>query len=306
MSMQVRDSGTWHLGNHDVARMGYGAMQLQHAVRNKSEATAVLRRAIELGVNHIDTAAFYGDGFVNEVISEVLRDTADVVIATKIGADPNPAGPVPIRPAQRPEQLRDSVEANLVGLGVEQLAIVNLRRLDVAPTLRAEGDQIVDIDDQLATMIALRDEGKIGAIGLSAISLDGLQRAIPAGIACVQNAYSLLSRQYENILNVCVQHGVAWVPFFPLGGAYLPEWPKVAEHPKVISIAERMGITASQVGLAWLLAHKPNILPIPGTANALHLQENIASASVAFDEKTLAELNSISLPTPQSTRGEDE
>jgi len=286
--------------------MGYGAMQLQHAIGKKSKATAVLRRAVELGVNHIDTAAFYGDGFVNEVIGEVLREAPHLVIATKIGADPNPAGKIPIKPAQRPEQLRASVEANLVSLGVEQLSIVNLRRLDVAPTLRAEGDQIVHIDDQLATMIALRDEGKIGAIGLSAIDLDRLERAIPAGIACVQNAYSLLSRRHEDMLNICVQHDIACVPFFPLGGAYFPEWPKVAEHPRVISIAERTGITASQVGLAWLFTHKPNILLIPGTANALHLQQNIASASVAFDDDTLAELNSLSPPAPQGTLGEDE
>ena len=304
MSKQVRPPATWRLGPQYVARMGYGAMQLQHAVGKRSDATAVLRRAVELGVNHIDTAAFYGDGFVNQIVAEVLREGPDLVVATKVGADPNPTGPVPIRPAQRPEQLRASVEANLVGLGVERLSIVNLRRLDVAPTLRAEGDQIVDIDDQLATMIALRDEGKIGGIGLSATDLGRLERAIPAGIACVQNAYSLLSRRHEDMLDLCVQHGIAWAPFFPLGGVYFPEWPKVAEHPTVIGVAERMGITASQVGLAWLLTHERNILLIPGTASVSHLEENIASASVTFDEDALAELNAIAPPAKHSTPAE--
>lgn len=297
MSLQksnpAAQAGTWPLGTHDAARVGYGAMQLQRLAGNRAEAIKVLRTAIELGVNHIDTAEFYGAGFVNDVLGNVWREVPDLIVATKVGADPNPGGPIPIRPAQRPEQLRASVEANLVSLGAEQLPLVNLRRLDVRPTLPVEGDQIVDIDDQLAVMIALRDEGKIGAIGVSAIDFARLKRSLPAGISCVQNAYSLVSREYENMLDLCVEHGVAWVPFFPLGGAYFPDWPKVTEQPTVVEVAAQLAVTPSQVGLAWLLAHKPNILLIPGTASSHHLEENIAAASVAFDESTLAELDRI-------------
>jgi pyridoxine 4-dehydrogenase len=283
--------GTYFLGAHKVGRVGFGAMQLTRYADTPAEAFALLRRAIDLGVNHIDTAQFYGAGFVNEIIAEVLREAPQTVVGTKVGADPNPGGKIPIRPAQRPEQLRASVEDNLRSPGVDQLAVVNLRRLDVGPGLIAEGDQVVDLDDQLAMMIAMRDEGKIGAFGLSAIDLHGLKHAIPVGIVCVQNAYNLVSRQYEDMLDLCADQKIAWVPFFPLGGAHFPEWPRITDQPKVIEVAVRMGVKPSQLGLAWLLAHKPNILLIPGTANLLHLEENIASASISFDKDVLAELN---------------
>jgi aryl-alcohol dehydrogenase-like predicted oxidoreductase len=272
--------------------MGYGAMQLRRDMGTRLEVIAVLRRAIDLGVNHIDTAQFYADGFVNGVIGEVLREARHIVVATKVGADPNPGGKIPLIAAQRPEQLRASVEDNLRSMGVDQLAVVNLRRLDVRPGIAAEGDQIVDIDDQLAVMIAMRDEGKIGAIGLSGVNLDGLKRAIPVGVACVQNAYSLVSRQFEEMLELCVDQGIAWVPFFPLGGSF-PGWPKVNDQPKVIEVATRIAVTPSQLGLAWLLARKPNILLIPGTASLAHLEENIASASITLDQDALAELDAI-------------
>ncbi len=284
-------AGTLRLGARDVVRVGFGAMQLVRCTETPAHAVAVLQRAIRLGVNHVDTAQFYGDGFVNRIICEALRESPDVVIATKIGADPNPGGKIPIRPAQRPEQLRASVEDNLRTLGVDHLDVVNLRRLDVGPGLKAEADQVVDLDDQLSVMIALRDAGTIGAIGLSGVDLDGLKRAIPAEIVCVQNAYSMISRQYEDMLDSCVDHKIAWVPFFPLGGAHFPEWPKVTDQPKVIQIAERLGVTSSQLGLAWLLAHKPNILLIPGTASLGHLEENIASASISLDSDVLADLD---------------
>jgi pyridoxine 4-dehydrogenase len=290
-SISAARAGTYYLGTHEVARVGFGAMQLQRYADTPAEALALLRRAIRLGVNHLDTAQFYGDGLVNKIIGEVLREAPQIVVATKVGADPNPGGKIPIRPAQRPEQLRASVEENLRSLGVDQLAVVNLRRLDVAPGLTAEGDQLVDLDEQLASMIAMRDEGKIGAIGLSAVDINRLKRAIPAGIVCVQNAYNLVSRQDEDMLDICVEQEIAWVPFFPLGGAYFPEWPKVTDQPKVVEIAARMGVKTSQLGLAWLLAHKPNILLIPGTASVSHLEENIASASISLDEDVLAELD---------------
>ena len=284
--------GTYPLGRQEVARIGYGALQLRTLESDPSKAEALLRRVLEFGVDHIDTAEFYGNGFANRMIRKVLPGENGVVVATKVGADPDLAGKIPVKLAQRPEQLRASVEANLVSLGTERIPLVNLRRADVGPGLKAQGDQIVDIDDQMAEMIAMRSEGKIGSIGLSAVSLGSLERVLPAGIACVQNAYSLVSRETEDMLSVCLEHGVAWVPFFPLGGA-APGWPKVTEQPKVNGIAKQLGITPSQLGLAWLLHHRPNILLIPGTADTAHLEENLAAGSVVLGEDVMAELNSL-------------
>jgi pyridoxine 4-dehydrogenase len=275
-----------------VFRVGYGAMQLERLHDRRSEAVALLRRAVERGVDHVDTAEFYGSGFVNDVIRETLRPEDDVLVVTKVGADPNPSGRPQLRVAQRPEQLRASVEGNLRSLGVDRLPVVNLRRLDTGPGLRPEGDQVVDIDDQLAVMTALRDEGKIGAIGLSSVTLDGLRRALPAGIVCVQNAYSFASRDDEDMLQLCVAEGIAWVPFFPLGGSF-PGLPKVTEEPAARAVAESLGVTPSQVGLAWLLHHAPNVLLIPGTADAIHLEANMAASGITFDDATLATLDAI-------------
>ena len=226
------------------------------------------------------------------MIREALRPGNGVVVVSKVGADPNPQGKMPVKLAQRPEQLRASVEDNLVSLGLDQIPLVNLRRPDVGPGVVAEGDQIVDIDDQMAVMIAMRDEGKIASIGLSAVNLDGLRRAGLADIACVQNAYSLVSREFEDMVVFCVTNGIAWVPFFPLGGA-APGWPKVTDQPKVIDIASRMNVTPSQVGLAWLLRHTPNTLLIPGTANLEHLEQNMAVATIALDDAAMADLDAI-------------
>ncbi|MFE2508327.1 aldo/keto reductase [Streptomyces naganishii] len=275
-----------------VFRIGYGALQLERLHDRREEAVALLRRAVELGVDHVDTAEFYGFGFANDVIREALRPEDDVLVVTKVGADPDPGGRMPLRLAQRPEQLRASVEDNLRSLGVDRLAVVNLRCLDTGPGLRPEGDQIVDLDDQLAVMTALRDEGKIGAIGLSSITLEGLRRALPAGVACVQNAYSLVSRDDEDTLRLCTAEGIAWVPFFPLGGAF-PGLPKATDEPAVHAVAESLGVTPSQVGLAWLLHHAPNVLLIPGTADTAHLEANIAVSEIVLDAATLATLDAV-------------
>lgn len=273
-----------------MARIGYGAAQLPRLHDRRDEAVALLRHAVELGVNHVDTAEFYG--FANAVIRQALRPEDDVLVVTKVGADPNPGGPVPLRIAQHPEQLRASVENNLRSLDVDQLPVVNLRRLDTGPGLRPEGDQVVDLDDQLAVMTALRDEGKIGAIGLSSVTLDGLRRALPAGIVCVQNAYSLVSRDDEDMLRLCTAEGIAWVPFFPLGGAF-PGLPKVTDEPAVHAVAETLGVTPSQVGLAWLLHHAPNVLLIPGTVDPAHLGANMAVGGITFDAATIAALDAV-------------
>lgn len=141
-------------------------------------------------------------------------------------------------------------------------------------------------------MTALRDEGKIGAIGLSSVTVGVLRRALPAGIACVQNAYSLVSRDDEDILKLCVAEGIAWVPFFPLGGAF-PGLPKATDEPAVHAVAESLGVTPSQVGLAWLLHHAPNVLLIPGTADPAHLEANIAVGAITLDAAHLATLDGI-------------
>lgn len=287
----ARAGGAGLLGTRTVSRIGYGAMQLERLRGDRGAAIALLRRAVELGVDHVDTAQFYGDGLVNGLIREALSAQDGVLVASKVGADPD-SGPIPLRLAQRPEELRASVEVNLRSLGVDQIAVVNLRRADIGPGLRAEGDQVVDIDDQLAMMTAMRDEGKIGAIGLSSVSMEGLRRALPAGIVCVQNAYSLVSRDDEDMLRLCVTEGIAWVPFFPLGSAF-PGMPKVTDDPVVQAAAQSLGATPSQVGLAWLLRHTPNTLLIPGTADIAHLETNVAAGSITIDNDTLAALDAV-------------
>lgn len=295
-----RAGGAGRIGGSTVSRIGYGAMQVGRLREDRKAAIALLRRAVELGVDHVDTAQFYGDGFVNEVIRDALRPEDGVVVVSKAGADPNPGGAVPLRPAQRPGELRASVEDNLRTLGLDRIPVVNLRRLDTRPGLRAEGDQVVALDDQLALMTALRDEGKIGAIGLSGVTLEGVRQALPAGIACVQNLYSLVSRGDEEMLRLCVEQRIAWIPFFPLGGAF-PAMPKVADAPAVIAAARSLGATPAQVGLAWLLHHAPNTLLIPGTADAGHLEANIAAGTLALDEATLAALDATESPSLDGT-----
>ena len=284
--------GTYFLGEKEVARIGYGALQLRKFESDPDKAEALLRRALDLGVDHIDTAEFYGNGFVNRMIRKVLADGDGVVVASKVGADPDTSGKIPVKLAQRPEQLRASVEQNLVSLGTERIPLVNLRRADMGPGLQAQGDQVVDIDDQMAEMIAMRKEGKIGSIGLSAVSRENVERVVSAGVACVQNAYSLVNRESEDLLAFCLDHQIAWVPFFPLGGA-MPGLPKVTDQPKAIEIARQLEITPSQLGLAWLLQHSPNVLLIPGTTDNGHLEENLAAGSVVLSEPLLSELNSL-------------
>jgi len=287
-----RAGGAGFLAGRTVSRIGYGAMQLERLHDDRDAAVRLLRRAVELGVDHIDTAEFYGHGYVNGVIREALRPEDGVLVVSKVGAAPDPDGPLPLRPAQRPEELRAGVEDNLESLGLEQIPVVNLRRLSTGPGLRAEGDQDVPLDDQLAVMTALRDEGKIGAIGLSSVGMDELRRALPAGIACVQNAYSLVARGDEAMLELCAAERIAWVPFFPLGGAF-PGMPSVTDEPAVEAAAQSLGATSSQVGLAWLLAHAPHVLLIPGTADLGHLEANVAAGDIALDDATLGALDSV-------------
>jgi len=287
--------GTARLAGRAVARVGFGAMQLAErpggtTPLSRDAALAVLRRAVERGVNHIDTAQFYGDGTANELIRTALAPyPGDLALVSKVGAE-HVAGK--LVPAQRPEQLRAGVEANLAALGTGQLAVVNLRRVDAPPGIIAAGDQLVDLDSQLAELVSLREEGKIGGIGLSNVSAGQLRQALPAGIACVQNGYSLLDRSAEPVLDVCRAHGVAWVPFFPLGSAF-PSVPKVTGHPAVIAAAAALDATPAQVGLAWLLARYSGTLLIPGTGSIQHLDENIEAGALRLPASTLAELDAL-------------
>ena len=295
MTDEPQPGGPGRLGTTTVARIGYGAMQLGEA-RSPGDAVAVLRRAVEIGVDHIDTASFYAGGEVNDHIRRALapyRD--DLVIVSKVGAAHVTGGPIPLRAAQKPAELRAAVEDDLRQLGLDCVPVVNLRRLDLGPGLAAEGDQIVDLDDQLAEMIALRDEGKIGAIGVSSVPLEVLRRALPAGIVCVQNAYSLLDRRHEDMLDFCTAEGIAWVPFFPLGSAF-SGFPDVADNTVVREVAGEIGATPAQVGLAWLLTHAPNTFLIPGTRSIAHLEENVGAAGVALTEEALARLDGVSTP----------
>jgi aryl-alcohol dehydrogenase-like predicted oxidoreductase len=280
--------GMTNLAGHPVARIGYGAMQLDRPDTDRAAAVAMLRRVAEAGIRHIDTAHFYGscNAFVRAALAPY---SDDLVLVSKVGADRNGGGLVP---AQQPAQLRAQVEANLDTLGTEQVPVVNLRRLDAPPGLIAAGEQKVDLDDQLAELAALRDAGKIGAIGLSNVSAEQLRQALPLGIACVQNSYSVLNRTDEPVLDLCREHGIAWVPFFPLGSAFANQ-AKVADDPTVVSVAAQMRATPAQVGLAWLLAHYENTLLIAGTANPEHLTENIAVGDLRLTAESVAALNRL-------------
>ncbi len=273
------------LAGRSVRRVGFGAMQLPGPgvfgpPKDKATALAVLRRAVEAGVNHIDTAQFYGPTVANELIREALHPyPEDLVLVTKVGAARNEAGHW--LPAQRPEELRAGVEENLATLGLDQVPVVNLRR-------HPEGD--VAFEDQLAAMVALRDEGLIGAIGLSNVSLDEYRAAQPiTEVACVQNSYNLADRAGQDLFDACQADGTPYVPFFPLGSAFVPDSP-VLNHPVVKEAASALGVTPAQVALAWLLHISPTVLLIPGTSSLVHLEENLAVADIELDQVTLDRL----------------
>ena len=288
-----RPGGNGELAGRLVGRVGFGAMQLPGPgvfgpPRDRATALAVLRRVVDLGINHIDTAQFYGPDVANELIHEALFPyPEDLVLVSKVGARRDEKGGW--APAQRPEELRDGVEANLSSLGVQQVGVV--LRLHSDPNEEGHGGE-VDFDSQLAEMVALRDEGKIGAIGLSNVSLDQLRHALPAGIACVQNAYSVLDRSSEPLLDICRERAIAWAPFFPLGSAF-PWVPKVTEQPAVVAAAAALGVTPAQVGLAWLLGHDPHVLLIPGTSSLEHLAENVAAGDVDLSQETVHVLDGL-------------
>ncbi len=281
---------TFSLGSFTVQRVGFGAMQLpgpgvMGPPKDRHAALAVLRRAVELGVDHIDTAQFYGPDVANALIQEALHPYPDhLALVSKVGARRDSAGGW--IPAQQPAELRAQVEENLRSLKTEQLAAVNLRLLDHV----ADDYQPPALEDQLAEMVALRDEGKIAGVGISTANLEQVQTAIRlAGIVCVQNAFSLADQSDQSVIDLCASHGVAYVPYFPLGSAF-PGMPKVIDRPGVQQVATGLDATPAQVGLAWLLAHADNILLIPGTSSVAHLEQNQASGSIELSAEDIATL----------------
>jgi pyridoxine 4-dehydrogenase len=285
---------TYSLGPFTVRRVGFGAMQLpgpgvMGPPRDHDEAIAVLRRAIELGVNHIDTAQYYGPDVANDLIREALHPYPDdLVLVSKVGAFRDDKGGW--LPGQRPEQLRSAVEDNLRALGIERLGAVNLRLMEH----QDPGTPHVALVDQLGEMVALREEGKIAGIGISTASRAQVEQAIDqAGIVCVQNAFSLVDQSDADVLDLCQAAGIAYVPYFPLGSAF-PGMAKVTDNAAVQGVALRIGASPAQVGLAWLLAHRPNVLLIPGTSSRAHLQENLQVGEIRLSDDDVAELENRS------------
>jgi pyridoxine 4-dehydrogenase len=270
----------YRLGPVTVSRIGFGAMQLPGPgvfgpPRDRDQAIAVLRRAVELGVDHIDTAQYYGPDVANELIRAALHPYPEgLALVSKVGARRDRSGRV-LR-FDSPAQLTQGIEDNLRTLAVGHLAAVNLRLMDDAPP-----DQ--RFDDQLAAMAKARDNGLIGGIGLSNITHEHLVHALAmTDIACVQNPMNLADRHSLPVLEECEARGIAFVPFFPLGSAFDRGNP-VLRSPQVTSIAARLDRTPAQIALAWLLSFRPNILLIPGTSSVRHLEENMAVRDIELD-----------------------
>jgi pyridoxine 4-dehydrogenase len=270
----------YRLGPLTVSRVGFGAMQLPGPgvfgpPRDRREAIAVLRRAVELGVDHIDTAQYYGPDVANELIRSALYPYPEqLALVSKVGARRDTSGGI-LRYDQ-PDQLRQGIEDNLRSLAVDRLAAVNLRLIG-----DAESDQL--FDNQLAAMVKARDDGLIAGIGLSNVTRDHLLHALSiTDIACVQNPMNLADRASMPVLEECNTRGIAFVPFFPLGSAFASGNPVLGD-PRVTAAAARMNHTPAQVALAWLLSLRPNILLIPGTSSVTHLEENLAVRDIVLD-----------------------
>jgi pyridoxine 4-dehydrogenase len=283
--MQQKDvavkSGEFVVGNDlRVARLGFGAMRITGKgiwgePANRAEAIRVLRRAIELGINFIDTADSYGPNVSEEIIAEALHPySAGLVIATK-GGFKRP-GPDQWVENGRPEHLKSACEGSLRRLRLDRIDLYQLHRIDPK----------VPAGDQLGALRDLQSEGKIKHIGLSEVSVQQIQHAqtmVP--IVSVQNRYSLADRGSEDVLQYCEREGIGFIPWFPLAAGQLS-----GSKSPVGREAERLNITPSQVALAWLLSRSPVMLPIPGTSSVKHLEENVAAAGVTLDENKIREL----------------
>ncbi|MBO0345252.1 aldo/keto reductase family oxidoreductase [Roseibium sp. CAU 1637] len=281
-------SNDFSLGDHRVRRMGYGAMQLAGPgvfgpPKDRAAAIAVLREAIANGVNHIDTSDFYGPHVTNQIIREALAPYPDdLTIVTKIGALRGEDGSW--NKAFSPDELEAAIHDNLRNLGLDKLDVVNLRLMF---DLHQPGEG--EIKDQIARLAKLQSEGLIGHVGLSNALQSQVEKARTiTEIVCVQNQYNLAHRADDGFVDWLAGEGIAYVPFFPLGG-FSP-----LQSATLNDVAGRLGATPMQVALAWLLARSPNILLIPGTSSVAHLKENLAAADLVIPEDEMQKLNGIS------------
>ncbi|TDQ03424.1 MULTISPECIES: oxidoreductase [unclassified Leifsonia] len=278
--------GSYRTGDLDLTRFGYGAMQLAGPgvfgpPADRDGAIAVLRAAVEAGVTHIDTAEFYGPHVTNELIREALAPYPDTLhIVTKVGAERDAEGNWPH--ARSPQQLRDQVHQNLRSLGVDALDVVNLR---VGGFDRPEPGSIAE---QFGALADLQREGLIRHLGLSTVSAEQLAEAQAiAPVVTVQNFYNIANREDDALVDRTAREGIAYVPYFPLGG-FTP-----LQSGTLASVAERLGATPLAVALAWLLHRSPNILLIPGTSSVAHLRDNIAGAGLQLSDDAIAELDAV-------------
>jgi aryl-alcohol dehydrogenase-like predicted oxidoreductase len=283
---------TTYLGDKPINRIGFGAMQLAGPgvfgpPRDREAARAVLRRAIELGVDHIDTAQYYGPDVVNDLIRDTLYPYPESLkLVTKVGARRDETGAW--LPAQTPQDLRAGVEDNLRSLRVDRMDLVNLRLMDEgeAPT--------VPLAEQLGTLEDLRQEGKLDLIGISSAGQERIEQALElVDLGEIQNSYSIIDREDDPIVELAREREIAFVPFFPLGSAFMGGPAKLAQDPAISKVAEKHGATASQVALAWLLARYERMLLIPGTTSVAHLEENLAAIDLELDADDLAELDAV-------------
>ena len=288
---------TSFLGDKPINRIGFGAMQLAGPgvfgpPRDPDAVRAVLRRAIELGVDHIDTAQYYGPDVVNDLIREALYPYPEnLKLVTKVGGRRDDRGAW--LPAQSPAELRSGVEENLRSLRVERMDLVNLRLMNAD----GSGDLLAE---QLGTLEDLRREGKLDLIGISEADAGAVRRALDlVDIAEVQNQYSVVNRSGEDVLELAIEREIAFVPYFPLGSAFTGGPRRLAQDPAVAEVAERRDISAAQVALAWLLARYERMLLIPGTTSVQHLEENMAVTDVELDGEDLAGLeNAVQMGDP--------
>ncbi len=283
----MTNSATFKLSDHTVRRLGYGAMQLAGKgvfgpPRDRAEAIAVLREAVESGVNHIDTSDFYGPHVTNEIIREALHPYAsDLLIVTKVGA--SRGADASWKPAFSRAELTQAVHDNLRNLGLDVVDVVNLRAMfDVHGP--AEGS----LDEALDVLADLKQQGLIRHIGLSNVTAKQIEDAGKiTDIVCVQNQYNLAHRHDDALIDTLAARGIAYVPFFPLGG-FSP-----LQSSALSDVAARLNATPMQVALAWLLQRSPNILLIPGTSSRGHLRENLAAATIELPSEALSELEKV-------------
>jgi pyridoxine 4-dehydrogenase len=282
----IKAAGSFRLGDRDVNRMGYGAMQLAGPgvfgpPRDRAAALAVLRAAVGSGVDHIDTSDYYGPHVVNEIIREALRPyPAGLTLVTKLGAVRG--SDASWIPALAPADLEAGLHDNLRHLGVEAMEVVNLRVGGL------HGPEEGSIEEPFTALARLRERGLIRHLGLSNVSLAQLEEAQRiAPVACIQNHYNIVHRGDDAMIDALAAQGIAYVPFFPLGG-FSP-----LQSDRLEAIAAGLGATPMQVALAWLLQRSPNVLLIPGTSSLGHLKENLEAANLKLTPETVAALDAI-------------